>query len=148
MKLVGRQFRGFQSAESGTRHRGRSRGQAEALFSSGPAAITRCAWSPCPPPFLHMSEHAHFSDAHNQFMFSHMRMQQCSTCASSLHFYLTSSRHRVLDWIVGLERERAMRAATMNEWWHDEMAHRPSGECGERNLPCVSAVSPITALGS
>lgn len=113
MKLVGRQFRGFQSAESGTRRRGRPRGQAEALFSSGPAAITRCASSPCP---------RHSFTCQNMLIFQMHTINSCFlTCACSnaarVHlrftFYHTSSRHRISDWIERC-RERAMRTATMN----------------------------------
>lgn len=149
MKLARRQFRGSQSAESGTRHGGRAQGQAEAYFFIRTCSDHASSPCPCPRHSFTCQNRESCSDANHQLVFfSHMRMQQCSTCAASLHLLI--SHHLEIEFRIGLggteeEREKERKRESR---WHDEMAHRPSGECGERNLPCDSAVSPITALAS
>lgn len=103
---------------------------------------------PLSPPFLHMSEQrVMFRCKPSIGVFlthAHAAMQHVCSFASLVD--LTSSRDRISDWIGGNRRRERERKRQSR--WHDEMAHRPSGECGERNLPCDSAVSPITALAS
>jgi hypothetical protein len=144
MKLAGRQFRGFQSAESGTRHGGRPRGQAEAYFFIRTCSDHASSPCPCPP---------HSFTCQNRVMFrckpsiGVFLTCACSNAARVQLRFTFFSHHFEIEFRIGLGECRGEREQSSgdNEWWHDEMAHRPSGECGERNLPCDSAVSPITA---
>lgn len=115
MKLARRQFRGFQSAESGTRHGGRPRGQAEAYFF-----IRTCsdhASSPCPCP-------RHPFTCQNRVMFrckpsiGVFPTCACSNAARVQLRFTFFSHHFGIEFRIGLgecRREReSNRAATMN----------------------------------
>jgi hypothetical protein len=116
------------------------------IFSSGPAAITRRPLALVPAIPSHVRTES-CSDANHQLVFfshAHAAMQHVCSFAS-----LFSHINFEIELRIGLGECRRKREQSSgdDEWWHDEMVHRPSGECGERNLPCDSAVSPITALG-
>jgi hypothetical protein len=66
-----------------------------------------------------MSDKSHVQMQTINWCFSHMRMQQCSTCAASLHFLI--SHHLEIEFRIGLggteEREKEReRAGGMTKW--------------------------------
>ena len=108
MKLARRQFRGLQSAESGTRHGGRPRGQAEAYFFIRTCSDHASSPCPCPRHCFTCQNRVMFRCKPSIGVFSHMRMQQCSTCAAFASLLI--SHHLEIEFQIGLgdaeERER------------------------------------------